>query len=180
MKTLEPTLKERAGRMYRRLLVLQRVFQASPDGDVEWPASDDGGGDAALSAAIREVLDELTEHARILTSIPSPISEWQPGDGPDDQRWRSLTEVERREVLSMIAGYDHLISWSEEVTRDQLDLANVVALGTGDSVGTTQGTVPRAVRVPRDAGEFLKAERARIERVRQDLRFLEKRQDTRS
>ena len=37
MKTLEPTLKERAGRMYRRLLVLQRVFQPSRDGDVEWP-----------------------------------------------------------------------------------------------------------------------------------------------
>ena len=180
MKTLEPTLKERAGRMYRRLLVLQRVFQPSRDSDVEWPASDDGGGDAALSAAIREVLDELTEHARVLTLIPFPISEWQPGDGPDDQRWRSLTEVERREVLSMIAGYDHLISWTEAITRDPLELASVVAVGTGDPVGPAQGTLPRALRVPRDAEEFLKAERARIERVRQDLRFLEKRQDTRS
>jgi hypothetical protein len=178
MKTLEPTLKERAGRMYRRLLVLQRVFQPSREGDVEWPATDDGEGDAALSAAIREVLDELTEHARILTSIPFPISEWQPGDGPDDQRWRSLTEIERREVLSMIAGYDHLISWTEDVTRDQVELASLVTLGTGDPVGA--GTLPRSVRVPRDAAEFLKAERARIERIRHDLRFLEKRPDTRS
>jgi hypothetical protein len=180
MKTLEPTLKERAGRMYRRLLVLQRVFQPSREGDVEWPATDDGGGDAALSAAIREVLDELTEHARILTSIPFPISEWQPGDGPDDQRWRSLTEIERREVLSMIAGYDQLISWSEEVTQDQVELAGLVALGTGDPLGAAHGTLPRSVRVPRDAAEFLKAERARIERIRHDLRFLEKRLDTRS
>ena len=180
MKTLEPTLKDRAGRMYRRLLVLQRVFQPSREGDVDWPATDDVGGDAALSAAIREVLDELTEHARILTSIPFPISEWQPGDGPDDQRWRSLTEIERREVLSMIAGYDHLISWSEEVTQDQVELAGLVSLGTGDPLGAAHGTLPRSVRVPRDAAEFLKAERARIERVRQDLRFLEKRQDTRS
>ena len=180
MKTLEPTLKERAGRMYRRLLVLQRVFQPSRDDDVEWPASDDGGGGAALSTAIREVLDELTEHARVLTLIPFPISEWQPGDGPDDQRWRSLTEVERREVLSMIAGYDQLISWTVEITRDPLELATVVAVGSGDSVGPDQGTLPRAGRLPRVAEVLLKAERARIERVRQDLRFLEKRQDTRS
>ena len=182
MKTLEPTLKERAGRMYRRLLVLQRVFQPSREGDVEWPATDDGGGggDAALSAAIREVLDELTEHARILTSIPFPISEWQPGDGPDDQRWRALTEIERREVLSMIAGYEQLISWSEEVTQDRVELAGLVTLGTGDPLGAAHGTLPRSVRVPRDAAEFLKAERARIERIRHDLRFLEKRSDTRS
>ncbi len=180
MKTLEPTLKERAGRMYRRLLVLQRVFQPSGEGDVDWPATDNRGDDAALSAAIREVLDELTEHARLLTTIPFPISEWQPGDGPDDQRWRSLTEIERREVLSMIAGYDHLISWTEDLTRDQVELASLVTLGTGDPAAATHGTVPRSVRVPRDAAEFLKAERARIERIRHDLRFLEKRPDTRS
>ena len=180
MKTLEPTLKERAGRMYRRLLVLQRVFQPSREGDVEWPSTDDGGSGAALSAAIREVVDELTEHARILTSVPSPISEWQPGDGPDDQRWRSLTEIERREVLSMIAGYERLISWSEEVTRDPVELASLVTLGTGDPVGAAHGTLTRSVRVPRDAAEFLKAERTRLERIRHDLRFLEKRPDARS
>lgn len=145
MKTVEPTLKERAARMYRRLLLLQRQFQL-PRGadDVEWLGTDDRGRDLALYAAVREVLDELTEHARVLTSIPFPISEWQPGDGPDDERWRALTEVERREVLSMISGYDNLISWGEQVAQ-------------GEAI------------------DDLKAERARIGRFRQDMGFLARR-----
>ena len=145
MKTVEPTLKERAGRMYRRLLLLQRQFQL-PRGadDVEWLGTDDRCRDLALYGAVREVLDELTEHARVLTSIPFPISEWHPGDGPDDERWRALTEVERREVLAMISGYDTLISWGEEVAHGQ-------------------------------AIDYLKAERARVVRFKEDMGFLDRR-----
>jgi hypothetical protein len=180
MKILEPTLKERAGRMYRRLLVLQRVFQPSRDSDTDWVASEEAGSEMALSAAIREVIDELTEHARILTTVPSPVGEWRPGDASDDERWRSVTEVERRELLSMIAGYDHLISWTEAMTGDQLELAGLVGMGSGDAMGSGQGKLSRTLRVPPDAAEFLKAERARIERLRQDLRFLEKRRSPQS
>ena len=147
MKSIEPTLTERVGRMYRRLLLLQRLFQFPRDaGDTAWLGIDDKGPDTALAAAVREVLDELTEHARALTSIPFPLSEWQPGDGPDDERWRALTEVERREVLSLLAGYDTLIAWGEDTARGQ-----------------------------RDDVEFLKAEKARVGRFRQEMGFLERR-----
>jgi hypothetical protein len=147
MKSIEPTLKERVGRMYRRLLLLQRLFQFPRDADdTAWLGIDDRVPDTALAAAVREVLDELTEHARALTSIPFPLSEWQPGDGPDDERWRALTEVERREVLSLLAGYDNLIAWGEDAARGQ-----------------------------RDDVEFLKAERARVSRFRQEMGFLERR-----
>src|SRR5262249_18333138 len=118
MKAVELTLKERAGRMYRQLLVLQRLFQRSREGDdVEWAGNGDHGRDVALCLAVSEVLDELTDHAEILTSIPFPISEWQRGDGPDDERWRALTELERREVSSMVSGYESLITWGESSAR---------------------------------------------------------------
>jgi hypothetical protein len=95
--------------------------------------------------AVSELLDELTEHAEILTSIPFPISEWQRGDGPDDERWRALTELERREVASMVAGYESLIAWGESSARS------------------------------REATDYLKAERARLGRFRQEMGFLERR-----
>jgi hypothetical protein len=174
MKTVELTLNERAARMYRRLLILQRVFQPGQEGTDDWQADDDGGSDMGLSAAVREVLDELTEQARIFATIPYPISDWRPGDGSDDDRWRALTEVERREVLSIIVGYDALVAWSEDVARGQMEYAGLAARADADAVGRLPSTLPR-MQTPRDALEYLKAERARIERVRQDLRFLEKR-----
>ena len=149
MKTVELTLKERAGRMYRQLLILQRLFQRSREADdVEWVGAGDGARDVALCAAVSEILDELTEHAEILTSIPFPIGEWQPGDGPDDERWRALTELERREVASMVSGYEGLITWGESSARG------------------------------REATEYLKAERTKLGRFRQEMGFLERRRST--
>jgi len=101
----------------------------------------------ALSAAVSEILDELTEHAELLTTIPFPISEWQRGDGPDDERWRALTELERREVASMVSGYEGLITWSESSARG------------------------------REATDFLKGERTRLGRFRQEMGFLERRRN---
>jgi hypothetical protein len=152
MKSGPPSLIERVGRMHRQLLLLQRLFQVPRDGEpIEWIASGDESKDVAFSAAIRELIDELTEHAQVLTSIPAPISEWQPGDGPDDDRWRALTEVERREVMAMVSGYENLISWSEDVARSK----------PGPAL--------------QDALEFLKAERARLIRFRQEMGFLDRR-----
>ena len=148
MKTVEPTLKERAGRVYRQLLILQRLFYRSREADdVEWIAAGDRSRDVALCAAVSEILDELTEHAEIITTIPFPISEWQPGDGPDDERWRALTELERREVSSMVSGYEGLITWSESSARG------------------------------REATDYLKAERTRLGRFREEMGFLERRRN---
>jgi len=148
MKTVELTLKERAGRMYRQLLILERLFQRSRDADdVEWMAGGDHSRDVALCAAVSEILTELTRHAEILTEIPFPICEWQPGDGPDDERWRALTELERREVASMVSGYEGLINWSESSSRGH------------------------------DASDYLKAERTKLGRFRQEMGFLERRRN---
>ena len=148
MKTVELTLKERAGRMYRQLLILQRLFQRAREADdVEWLAGGDHSRDVALCAAVCEILDELTEHAEILTEIPFPISEWQPGDGPDDERWRALTELERREVASMVSGYEGLITWCESSARG------------------------------REATDYLKGERTKLGRFRQEMGFLERRRN---
>jgi hypothetical protein len=119
MKILEPTLKERAGQLYRRLMLLQRLFRsASPDDEADWMEAGEKG--PALRAAVCDVLDELVDHAQVLTSVPLPISEWRPGDGPQDDRWRALTELERREMLSIISGYGDLISRSEGMMRRAL------------------------------------------------------------
>jgi hypothetical protein len=171
MKAVEPSLKERAGLMYRRLLLLQHLFHAR-DEDPDAPARDECVADAALGAAVREVLDELTEHARLLTSIPSPIGEWRPGDTRDDDRWRALTEVERREVVALASGYDSLITWAEQMACGQMELAALLEM-SGEAVGGQR--LPRAAHVPNDAVDFLKAERTRVARFRQEMRFLTRR-----
>jgi hypothetical protein len=149
MKTVEPTLKERAGRMYRQLVILQRLFQRSHEADdADGIGTGDRAKDLALWSAMAEMIDELTDHAAVLTSIPFPISEWQPGDESDDERWRALTELERREVSSMVLGYENLIVWGE-------------AGANGN----------------RDAADYLKAERARLGRFRQEMGFLERRRN---
>jgi hypothetical protein len=148
MKTVELTLKDRAGRMYRQLLILQRLFLRSREADdVEWVGSGDHARDVQLCEAVSEMIDELTGHAELLTTIPFPISEWQPGDGPDDERWRALTELERREVASMVSGYEGLISWSETGARGH------------------------------EAADYLKAERTKLGRFRQEMGFLERRRN---
>ena len=171
MKAVEPSLKERAGLMYRRLLLLQHLFHAR-DEDPDTPDRDECVADAELGAAVREVLDELTEHARLLTSIPSPISEWRPGDARDDERWRALTEVERREVLALASGYDNLITWAEQMADGQMELAALLEM-SGESVGGQRP--PRLAGSPRDAVDYLKAERTRVARFRQEMRFLTRR-----
>ena len=154
MRSADPSLKDRVGRMHRRLLLLQRLLQSPGDTDgVPLLDTGDERRDSTLGEAICELVDELTEHARVLTSIPSPISEWQPGDGPDDERWRGLTEIERREVLAIVSGYENLIGWGEEIAR-------------------RPGMSPQKIH---EACEYLRAERARIERFRQEMGFLERR-----
>jgi len=169
MKQAEPSLRERAGRVYRRLLLLQGLFHPVPDGDIE--PSEAADGPRELEAAVREVIDELTDHARILTTIPFPLSEWRPGDARDDERWRALTEVERREVLSLVSGYENLIAWAEEQTREDLELAALVEVG-GAAVAGPATLSPQRVR---EAVDYLRAERARIRRFRQDMAFLNRR-----
>ncbi len=172
MKNSEATLGERAGHLYRRLLLLERLFQI-PDGSdhAEWLGTGDRATDLVLCAGIREVLEELTEDARILTTVPFPLMEWRPGDGPDDERWRALTEVERRELLSIVSGYEKLISWGERVTRHGIDPAESSEPASGTAVGH-----PRLLSRDLDqAPEYLNAERARVLRFREEMGFLERR-----
>jgi hypothetical protein len=172
MKTIEPTLKERSGRIYRQLLILRRLFPRHPEPeDVHWASTGDATEVVALCAAVGELLDELTAHARILTSVPFPLSEWRPGDGPDDERWRALTEIERREVLSIVAGYESLISWGEQA----LCGSNVVASRLQPVGEDLVVQPPGGQRGPREALGYLGAERARVTRFRQEMGFLEKR-----
>ena len=174
MKQAEPSLKERAGRMYRRLLLLQQMFQPRRDDDEPLDAADHTGR-VALGAAVREVLDELTEHARIVTSVPFPISEWRPGDSRDDERWRALTEVERREVLSLVAGYENLIGWAEQMAGGQMELASLIQVSGGNLANQR---LAYSTVSPHEAADYLKAERARVNRFRQEMRFLNRHDDS--
>ena len=176
MKTIEPTLIERAGRMYRQLLILQRLFEHPADLDPnELRGADDRAKHLAFFAAVREVIDELTEHAELLTSIPFPLCEWQPGNGPDDERWRALTEVERREVLSMLAGYERLISWAEESASGAASLHDRLEAGSGSLEILPSGNLATLTQPRREARDYLSAERSRVGRFRQEMTFLERR-----
>jgi hypothetical protein len=156
MKIIEPTLRERTAHLYRQLLLLQHLFQVAADADdADWLEKGDRQQNIALCIAIREMLRELTEHARVLTSIPMPIGEWRPGDGAGDERWRPLTELERREILALLAAYEGLVSWSEQVAGR--------ASGFAISPDSAGGAID------------LRAERAKIDRFRQEMAFLERR-----
>jgi hypothetical protein len=166
MKIPEPTLKDRAAQLYRRLLLLQRLFPTgSADDDADLMDAGDKNRNFALCAAIRDVLDELAEHARILTMVPQPLSEWRLGDGPHDERWRALTGLERREVLSMLTGYANLIAWGERMVRG----ASVTGPGLADGQGRN---LPQEMREP---NEYLKTERVRLDRFRAEMSFLGRR-----
>jgi len=155
MKSVEPTLMERTSHLYSQLLLLQRLFRVSGEYEGDWPGSGDEAQDLAFLAGIRTLVADLTGHARILTAVPFPLSEWRAGDGPDDDRWRALTEVERREVLSMVSAYENLLSWSE---------------GLNSSALPSEPSQDR-----RTVSEHLSAERSRVGRFRQELHFLERR-----
>ena len=163
MKILEPTLKDRAAQIYSRLLLLQRLFPPTPaDDDPDLMDAGDKGRSAALCAAIRDVLDELSEHARILTKVPLPLSEWRLGDSGQDERWRALTELERHEVLSMVTGYANLIAWGERLVR----VGSLTGPGAAESPGRNLS------QEMREATEYLKAERVRLDRFRGEMGFL--------
>lgn len=167
----EATLTQRAGYLYRRLLLLQRLFQVSGESDdASWLGASGEACDLALCTGIREVLDELTEQARVFTTVPFPLSEWRPGDGADDERWRALTEFERREVLSIVSGYEALITWGEELSGHETDLAE-----RAEHDGNTALISRRLPRKPIGSADYLRAERARVARFRQEMGFLERR-----
>ena len=112
MDTGELTFRDRATRMYRRLIVLERVFQAVDRQDDVTPSkdADDTERGIAFCEGVRELLGELAQDAKVVTLVPSPMAEWRPGDRPDDERWCPITEVERREVLQLLHGYETLIA----------------------------------------------------------------------
>jgi hypothetical protein len=156
------TLAERAGHLYRQLILLKRVFDSGDDQPA--PPLDDAES-SALHGAIREVLVQLAEHARILTTVPFPINDWRPGDGADDERWRALTEVERRELLSLVSAHEELINFVER-NSSQPVVRELDASGRGPRPS------PRATP---EMTEILRAERARVTRFRQDMSFLDRR-----
>jgi hypothetical protein len=148
-RTSEATLVERAGFLYRQLLLLQRVFPDASEDTRSLPFGDDGDA-RSLCFGVREVLNRLAEEARLLTTVPIPIAHWRPGDTADDERWRALTEVERREISSLVAGYETLIALVER----------------------------EPFRNTSEAREVLQVERARLARFRQDMGFLDRRRPT--
>jgi hypothetical protein len=171
MKSSDATLVQRTGYLYRQLLLLQRLFQLSGENeDADWLGTGCQADALALCAGIREVLDELADQARMLTKIPYPLSEWRPGDGADDDRWRALTEVERREVLSLVTGYETLISWAEGLARPESDLAERT-----EPRGDADGLARTARRNSLSTSDYLKEERSRIARFRQEMGFLDRR-----
>ena len=149
-RTSEATLVERAGFLYRQLLLLQRVFPDASEDTRPLPFGDDGDA-RSLCFGVREVLNQLAEDARVRTTVPLPIGHWRPGDGADDERWRALTEIERREITSLLAGYENLITLIEH----------------------------EPFRNTAEARETLQVERARLARFRQDMGFLDRRRPQR-
>jgi hypothetical protein len=148
-RTSEATLVERAGFLYRQLLLLQRVFPDATEDTRSLPFGDDGDA-RSLCFGVREVLTQLAEEARVLTTVPFPIGHWRPGDSADDERWRALTEIERREIGSLLVGYETLIALIEH----------------------------EPFRNTADAREILQVERSRLARFRQDMGFLDRRRPT--
>ena len=171
MTHADMTLTERSAHLYRRLAVLQRIFQTSEDsGTLDAPGGGDKTHDRALCEGIRDLLEELIDHVRIISTIPFPLSEWRPGDRADDERWRALTEIERREVLALVAGYDSLITWGESVTQARGGGRHASAWSGGGSVVF----LPGGSREAESAIDELKAAREHVNRFRQEMRFLER------
>jgi hypothetical protein len=123
-RTSEATLVERAGFLYRQLLLLQRVFPDMSE-DTQSPPFGDDGDARSLCDGVSEVLNRLA----------------------DDERWRALTKIERREIASLLEGYETLITLIEH----------------------------EPFRNTSEARDVLQAERERLARFRQDLGFLDRR-----
>ena len=171
MKTVEPTLKERASYIYRLLVLLQQLFQVSRQvEDVEWLATGVSSRDLALCGGVRELLEDLAQHAQVLASAPFPISDWRPGDEPDDERWRGLTEIEVREVLAMLSNYESLVTWGESLTSNTADFVRRAAVGGPVAIHQAR-SMPDGLH---EAADHLKDHRAQVERFRRELGFLEK------
>ena len=110
MGTAGLSLVGRTHRMYYRLLVLERVFRNSGESSDQQEVDD---SDAPLFEGVREMLAGLAEEARIMATVPYPISEWRPGDDSFDPRWRSLSQLERREMRGLVRAYENLIDYCE-------------------------------------------------------------------
>jgi hypothetical protein len=74
-------------------------------------------------------------------------------------------------VLALVSGYESLIDWCEAMARQTPDLVEAGELGRGGGVRWSR-TPPLD---PHEVTEYLKAERARLARFRQDMGFLERR-----
>ena len=105
MSSSDLTLQDRARRAYQRLLILKRVFQGT--GLLDEPEVDES--EAGLREGVRDMLAELAEDARIMSAVPVPFSEWRSGDGQNDERWRTISQLERREVRQLVRAYEELI-----------------------------------------------------------------------
>ncbi len=110
MDTTGPTLQERALRSYRRLLVLERVFQKSVGLLREQEANE---AEATLGEGVRDMLVELAEDARIMSTVPLPFSEWRSDDGPQKGGWHTISQLECREVRQLVRAYEDLIDYCE-------------------------------------------------------------------
>jgi hypothetical protein len=166
----EATLVQRAAYLYRHLLLLQQLFQGADENDAAaWLVAADDADAAACCVGIREELEDLKEQARILATVPFPIREWRPGDGSDDERWRALSQIERREVMSLASAYESLIAWVEGQAFPRPEPAERAEPRGLDVL------VPRVPRDPNEMAEYLRAERARVVRFRQEMAFLDRR-----
>ena len=167
MSATEPTLLERVNRMYRRLLLLQCLFEQHRSDDTGLIATGDSEKDTGLSLAISEVVNEVAGQARVLTCVPQPISDWRLGDGPDDDRWRGLTDLERRDLWSVVSGYENLLAWAEQFVN------RASARDSQERAGSALASAVVSMEI-HEAVEHLEHERSRLSRLKQDVSFLER------
>jgi hypothetical protein len=72
-------------------------------------------------------------------------------------------------VLSLVSGYENLLAWAEASALERPRPASRADVRAGESLDG------RWAREPAEAGDFLRAERARLSQFRQDMRFLDRR-----
>ena len=110
------TQRDRALRLYRRLLVLERVFQNTngTHHEQETSASED-----SLREGIQGMLAELAEDARIVSTVPHPGSDRHQGDDHVDDRLdeerHSLSHLVRREIQQIVRSYEELIDYFDSL-----------------------------------------------------------------
>ncbi len=110
------TQRDRALRLYRRLLVLERVFRNTngTHHEQETSASED-----SLREGIQSMLAELAEDARIVSTVPHPRSDRPQGDDHFDDRSEEerhpLSHLERREIQQIVRAYEELIDYFDSL-----------------------------------------------------------------